>query len=95
MVKSREKNGSGKTENVSHEIDFIATGGSNRRYYIQSAYMLPTPDMVLGERRSLIEVRNQFPKIIVRRDTVGRWYDDDGIMHINLVDFLLDDSVLK
>ncbi|MBO4513777.1 MAG: ATP-binding protein, partial [Victivallales bacterium] len=95
VVRIQERNDNGEKKSVSREIDFIATAGNNRKYYIQSAYAMPTSDKIQSERRSLIEARNQFPKIIVRRDTVGRWYDEDGILNVNLIDFLLDDSVLN
>ena len=42
------------------------------------------------EKSSLNHIRSSFPKIIVRMDTFGRWYDEDGYLHINLLDFLLD-----
>ena len=56
---------------------------------------MPTPEKEQSERKSLLLVRNAFPKIIVQRDTVRHWYDDDGILHVNLIDFLLDESILK
>ena len=37
---------------------------------------------------------DSFPKIIIRNDIGKYWYDDNGILNINLIDFLLDDSVI-
>ncbi|MBR6057070.1 MAG: ATP-binding protein [Victivallales bacterium] len=94
VVKTNEMK-NGKMTGLSKEIDFIATGGNGKKFYIQTAYMMPTPEKEQSERKSLLLVRNAFPKIIVQRDTVRRWYDDDGILHVNLIDFLLDESILK
>ena len=94
VVKSTEMK-NGKKDEISREIDFISTGGNGKKFYIQTAYMMPTPEKEQSERKSLLLVRNAFPKIIVQRDTVRRWYDDDGILHVNLIDFLLDESILQ
>ncbi len=94
VVKSTEMK-NGKKDDISREIDFISTGGNGKKFYIQTAYMMPTPEKEQSERKSLLLVRNAFPKIIVQRDTVRRWYDDDGILHVNLIDFLLDESILQ
>jgi len=37
---------------------------------------------------------DSFPKIIVRHDIHKRWYDDCGILHIGVIDFLLDQSII-
>ena len=37
---------------------------------------------------------DSFPKIIVRHDIRKRWYDDNGILNIGVIDFLLDESVV-
>ena len=39
-------------------------------------------------------IQDSFPKIIIRRDVGKRWYDNDGILHINIIDFLLDKTVI-
>ena len=35
-----------------------------------------------------------FPKIVVRHDVHKRWYDDNGVLHIGITDFLLDDELV-
>jgi hypothetical protein len=89
VIRQNERQKDGKVSNVSREVDFIVTGGSNRKYYIQTAYMMSSTEKEESERKPLLLLRDSFPKIIVRRDIVKHWYDDDGILHINLIDFLL------
>jgi predicted AAA+ superfamily ATPase len=70
------------------EIDFVANMGS-RRLYIQSALELSTSEKMAQEKSSLVNVADSFKKIIVQRNPVEPWYDDDGILHVSLIDFLL------
>jgi hypothetical protein len=70
------------------EIDFVANMGS-RRLYIQSALELSTSEKMAQEKSSLVNVADSFKKIIVQRNPVVPWYDDDGILHVSLIDFLL------
>ncbi len=70
------------------EVDFVANMGS-RRYYIQSAFELGAPQKEEQERRPLINTGDSFRKIIVQRYPVEHWHDDNGILHIDLMDFLL------
>lgn len=93
VVYGTEKNKSGQTVQVPREIDFIATRGG-RKTYIQSAYALPTEEKALTENRPLALTGDSFPKIIVRHDIRKRWYDDNGILNIGILDFLLDDRII-
>ena len=61
---------------------------------------ISNPHMPLEQRRkqlpkttSMLD-RGFFPKIIVRHDIRKRWYDDNGILNIGVIDFLLDDSMI-
>lgn len=93
MVSMNEKDGSGNVVRKRKEVDFIANKGG-RYVYIQSAFSIPDDEKMNQEKSSLRHINNSFPKIIVRMDTLGRWYDEEGYLHINLLDFLLDkDSV--
>lgn len=78
---------------IAKEIDFIATKG-DKKVYIQSAFALETEEKREAELESLRLARDSFPKIIVRKDIRKRWYDDDGILNIGIIDFLLDDSII-
>ncbi len=93
IVYGTEKNRSGQTVQVPREIDFIATRGG-RKTYIQSAYALPTEEKAFAENRPFALTGDSFPKIIVRHDIRKRWYDDNGILNIGILDFLLDDRII-
>ncbi len=93
IVYGTEKNRSGQTVQVPREIDFIATRGG-RKTYIQSAYALPTEEKAFTEKRPFALTGDSFPKIIVRHDIRKRWYDDNGILNIGILDFLLDDRII-
>ena len=93
IVYGTEKNRSGQTVQVPREIDFIATRGG-RKTYIQSAYALPTEEKAFNENRPFALTGDSFPKIIVRHDIRKRWYDDNGILNIGILDFLLDDRII-
>ena len=93
VVYSGEKNANGKTSQVTREIDFIANAGG-RKTYVQSAYAMETEEKRESEARPFALTGDSFPKIIVRKDVGRRWYDDEGILNIGLVDFLLDNSVI-
>lgn len=70
------------------EVDFVANMGS-RRYYIQSAFELATEEKVFQEKNSLIHIEDSFKKIIIQRNPVEPWHDEDGVLRIGLMDFLL------
>ncbi len=93
IVYGSEKNKSGHSVEVSREIDFIATRGS-KKTYIQSAYALETEEKAQTENRPFALTGDSFPKIIVRHDIRKRWYDDNGILNIGIMDFLLDDTAV-
>lgn len=91
IVYGNGKNEKGRTVPVPREIDFIANKGG-KKTYIQSAYALPTEEKAKAENRPFGLVRDSFPKIIVRHDIRKRWYDDNGILNIGIIDFLLNES---
>jgi len=93
VVYSRERNQNGNSVRIPREIDFVVNG-NGKRTYIQSAYAMETEEKRNTEARPFSLTGDSFPKIIVRKDIGKRWYDDDGILNIGLVDFLLDDSVI-
>ena len=65
-----------------------------RRPYIQSAYALGTEEKAITENKPFALTGDSFPKIIVRHDIRKRWYDDNGILNISVIDFLLDDTLV-
>ena len=70
----------------------VNSGG--KRTYIQSAYVMPDDEKAEIELRPFTLTGDFFPKIVVRKDIGKRWYDDNGILNINVIDFLLDKDVI-
>jgi hypothetical protein len=94
VVEKRGLNQEGKTERTYLEIDFIANLGS-KRYYIQSAFRMPTEEKQMQEKASLINVNDSFKKIIVVKDVVNVTRDEDGITTMSIFDFLLKENSLE
>lgn len=70
------------------EVDFVANKG-NIRYYIQSAFALPTEEKREQELASLKRIDDSFKKVIVVRDDIAPYYDDNGFLIVGLMEFLL------
>ncbi len=94
VVEKRQSNADGKTGRVRLEIDFVANLGS-RRYYIQSAFGMPTEEKQLQEKASLLQVKDSFKKIIVVKDVVNVTRDKNGITTMSIYDFLLKENSLE
>ena len=69
-------------------MDFVCNKGS-KRYYIQSAYALPDAEKMKQEQRPLINTGDGFKKIIITKDAVAPLYNDEGVLMMNVYDFLL------
>lgn len=93
IVYGTEKKKSGQAVRVAREIDFVAIRGG-KKTYIQSAYALGTDEKSVAENKPLSLTGDSFPKIIVRHDIRKRWYDENGILNIGVLDFLLDETVV-
>lgn len=87
------KNDAGSPVRKNCEIDFIASKGY-RKYYIQSALSMDDEKKENAELRPLKAVNDSFRKIVVSKSYGKSWYDEDGILRINLIDFLLDQNSL-
>lgn len=83
----------GKYKQKQLEIDFIANNG-NKKYYIQSAYIMPTQEKMQQEKRSLIKTNDFFKKIVVVKENIRPQIDENGIVTIGLINFLLDKNSL-
>lgn len=94
MVETKEKNKEGGFEKKRLEVDFIANKGS-QKYYIQSAYSMPTEKKIKQEKNSLLNINDSFKKIIIVKDVIKPKRDDNGIVSISLYDFLLDENSLS
>ena len=94
VVQRTETGSDGKRRQKTCEIDFVVNAG-NRKYYIQSALNLPTPEKQSQETRPLLAVKDFFQRIILSKTTAKPWIDEFGIRHIGLYDFLLNDALLE
>ena len=74
--------------NVQREIDFVVND-ADKKIYIQSAFQMDTDKKISSELAPLMLTKDFFKKIIVRMDIPHNFYDDNGIFHCNLIDFLL------
>jgi hypothetical protein len=83
----------GKSCYQQYEIDFIATNGM-RKYYIQSAYALPTDEKKEQELYSLKKIDDSFKKIIIVGDDIATYIDDNGFIHLSLLQFLTNYDIL-
>lgn len=80
-----DRTGGGNTQK---EIDFVVND-ADRKSYIQSAFQMDGAKKESSELSSLLLTRDFFKKIVVRMDIPHNYYDDSGIFHCNLIDFLL------
>ena len=89
-----EKDKEGKPVKRQLEVDFICNKGS-KKYYIQSAYMLGTVEKMEQEIRPFLKINDSFKKIVITSDTPKPFYSDDGILMMNVYDFLLNVDSLE
>lgn len=75
------------------EVDFICNLG-NKRYYIQSALALPNREKTIQEQRPLMNIGDNFKKIIVVKDNIKSWITEEGISVVGLQEFLLNKNSL-
>lgn len=76
------------------EVDFIANKGNNK-YYIQSAFNMPTTEKIEQEERPLLKINDSFKKFIIVKDYIKRNRDENGIITMSIFDFLLDINSLE
>ena len=82
-----------KSKRIQLEIDFVANKGS-KKYYIQSALTVGEEEKRQQEVRSLNRVGDSFKKIVVVRDHIIPWHDDNGILYMGIEQFLLDETAI-
>ncbi len=83
----------GKRTKKQCEIDFVVNAGT-KKYYIQSALNVNDPDKMDTELRPLKNTNDFFKKIIISKTSMKPWNDDNGILHLGLYEFLLNESSL-
>ena len=92
VIESREKR-DGKLVYIQYEVDFIANNGTDK-YYIQSAYALPDEEKREQELKSLKRINDSFRKIVIVGDDIATYTDNNGIVFMGLIQFLLNDDIL-
>ena len=84
----------GRRRRSSLEVDFVCNQGY-RRYYIQSAYALPVRAKMDQEMSSLLKISDGFRKFIILGQPTPMYQNDDGIMIMNIWDFLMNPESLS
>ena len=84
----------GKRSKKQCEIDFVVNKGS-KKYYIQSALNVSEPSKLETELRPLKNTKDFFKKIIISKTSMKPWTDEDGILHLGLYEFLLNENSLE
>ena len=93
VVHKYSRDGNGKQIVSDLEIDFVCNQG-NKRYYIQSAFSIPDEEKMNQEQASLLRTSDEFKKIIIVKDNIKLWRNEQGITIMNIIDFLLDENSL-
>lgn len=88
------KNAAGKIIRRQLEVDFVCNLGS-ARYYIQSAYSIPDAGKRAQEVRPFQKIDDSFKKIVITRDIVPARYDENGVLTLNIYDFLLNPASIE
>ena len=93
VVEHSERDENGKVVRKRLEVDFVCNSG-NRRYYIQSAFTIPDRSKMHQEQKSLVHIGDSFKKIIVVKDRIKLWRNEEGIVIMGIMDFLLNPNSL-
>ena len=91
QVTQNTKNANGISERKQLEVDFVCNRGQDR-IYIQSAYALPSEEKTKQELRSLEQIKDSFLKVVIVGGMQPTFRNDDGILILNIFDFLLNRS---
>lgn len=91
QVIQNTKNEKGISERKQLEVDFVCNRGQDR-IYIQSAYALPSEEKTEQELRSLKQIKDSFLKVVIVGGMQPTFRNDDGILILNIFDFLLNRS---
>ena len=93
VIMQYETNEKGTSIRKQLEIDFVCNQ-SSKRYYIQSAYAIPDQAKMEQEQRSLMLTGDFFKRIIITKDTPAPYYNESGVLIMNVYDFLLNENSL-
>ncbi len=93
VIEKFEKDNTEKTIRKQLEVDFVCNQAS-KRYYIQSAFAIPNKEKMEQEQKSLVNINDNFKKIIIVKDDINLWRNEQGILIISLEEFLLNPNSL-
>ena len=91
IVAYNYRDSEGKSKRTQLEVDFVASK-ADKKYYIQSALSIPDENKRNQETASLLRIDDSFKKIVVVKEDIIPWHDDNGILYIGIEVFLLDES---
>ena len=94
VVEYNYKDANGKSKKNNLEVDFVANDG-NRRYYIQSALTVGEEETRLQEVRPYSRIPDSFTKIVVVKDHIIPWHDENGILYMGIEKFLLEPTAMN
>lgn len=94
VVEYNTKDADGKKIRKQLEVDFVVNQGC-KRFYIQSALSIADPDKKEQEIESLKRIPDSFSKMVVVRDYLKPWQDENGITYVGIEQFLLNEELLK
>ena len=94
VIEQNVREDSGKKIRRQLEVDFVVNRG-DERYYIQSALSVDDPVKKEQEIASLIRIPDSFRKLVIVKDYIKPWRDENGIQYVGVEDFLLDEGFLS
>lgn len=94
VVEAHTKNEKGVSQRKQLEVDFVCNQGS-KRFYIQSALRLQTEEKREQELRSFKHIDDSFMRFVITEDPITKHYDENGIIFMNIYEFLMDEDSLK
>ena len=89
-----DKDKEGKRVRKQLEVDFVVNQG-NQRYYIQVAYDMTSEEKQTQEFNSLRNIPDSFKKIVVVKDNIIPWHDENGILYVGIEKFLLNETAME
>lgn len=94
VITISEKNENNNYVRKQIEVDFVCNLGYER-YYIQSALNIDSIKKRVQEERPLIKIDDSFRKIIIVKNNIKKWKDDNGVLFLGLKEFLLNPDSIK
>lgn len=93
VVEYRHIDKNGKDVRTQLEVDFVANDGG-KIYYIQSALHIDDEQKRQQEINSILRIPDSFKKIVVIKDDIMPWHDENGILYTGIKEFLLDANAI-